>query len=130
MLDWVIYQGGTNPVYPSWVYAVRDRCQMAGVPFWFDSWGDWIPIGHGGDGMAERFPGGEAVREQEIILSDLTSRALLHDGRHLPDLTGRGRNGVGSVRVFRAGRLMTGRRLAGQEITESPDDPGFGVPQP
>lgn len=57
-LDWVICGGetgpGARPVHPDWVRSLRDQCQMAGVPFFFKSWGDWRafetiddPIGNG-----------------------------------------------------------------------------------
>jgi len=44
-LDWVICGGetgpGARPVHPDWVRSLRDQCQMAGVPFFFKSWGEW-----------------------------------------------------------------------------------------
>ena len=46
-LDWVICGGETGanarPLHPDWVRGLRDQCQMAGVPFFFKSWGDWYP---------------------------------------------------------------------------------------
>lgn len=42
-IDWVVLGGGPFPVHPNWVHSIRDQCQGAGVPFWFKSWGDWIP---------------------------------------------------------------------------------------
>ena len=42
-VDWVIVGGesgpGARPVQESWVLDVRDRCQGAGVPFFFKQWG-------------------------------------------------------------------------------------------
>lgn len=44
-LDWVICGGetgpGARPVHPDWVRSLRDQCQIAGVPFFFKSWGEW-----------------------------------------------------------------------------------------
>src|SRR5690606_34783490 len=40
-IDWVTCSGDTDPVHPDWMRALRDQCQAAGVPFWFDSWGEW-----------------------------------------------------------------------------------------
>lgn len=42
-IDWVIVGGesgpGARPMNPSWVSSIRDRCQDAGVPFFFKQWG-------------------------------------------------------------------------------------------
>jgi protein gp37 len=46
-LDWVICGGetgpGARPMHPDWVRSLRDQCREAGVPFFFKSWGDWVP---------------------------------------------------------------------------------------
>lgn len=47
-LDWVIC-GGENghnarPMNPEWVRSLRDQCQDAGVPFFFKSWGEYMPF--------------------------------------------------------------------------------------
>jgi protein gp37 len=46
-LDWVIVGGETSPrarpCHPDWVRGLRDQCQAAQVPFFFKSWGEWIP---------------------------------------------------------------------------------------
>lgn len=46
-LDWVICGGetgpGARPIHPDWVRSLRDQCQAAGVPFFFKSWGEWMP---------------------------------------------------------------------------------------
>jgi len=42
-IDWVIVGGesgsGARPIDASWVRNIRDRCQDAGVPFFFKQWG-------------------------------------------------------------------------------------------
>ncbi|MBI1944515.1 MAG: phage Gp37/Gp68 family protein [Deltaproteobacteria bacterium] len=42
-IGWVIVGGesghGARPMDPSWVRAIRDRCLVAGVPFFFKQWG-------------------------------------------------------------------------------------------
>ena len=42
-IDWVIAGGesgpGARPMEPAWVRNVRDRCQLAGVRFFFKQWG-------------------------------------------------------------------------------------------
>jgi protein gp37 len=45
MIDWVICGGETGPkarpMNPDWVRSLRDQCQVAGIPFFFKSWGKW-----------------------------------------------------------------------------------------
>ena len=42
-IQWVIVGGesgpGARPMDPAWVIEIRDRCQAAGVPFFFKQWG-------------------------------------------------------------------------------------------
>lgn len=44
-IDWVIAGGesgpGARPVHSDWIRELRDRCQAAGVPFFFKQWGAW-----------------------------------------------------------------------------------------
>lgn len=46
-IDWVIVGGesghGARPMHPEWVRDIRDRCQAAGVRFFFKQWGEWVP---------------------------------------------------------------------------------------
>lgn len=46
-LNWVICGGetgpGARPMHPEWARRVCDQCAMAGVPFHFKSWGEWVP---------------------------------------------------------------------------------------
>jgi protein gp37 len=43
---WVIAGGesgpGARPMHPDWARSMRDRCQAAGVPFFFKQWGEWL----------------------------------------------------------------------------------------
>jgi protein gp37 len=47
-LHWIIAGGetgrGARPMHPDWVRNLRDQCQVAGVPFFFKSWGEWAPF--------------------------------------------------------------------------------------
>lgn len=38
---------GARPAHPDWFRSLRDQCHMAGVPFMFKSWGDYIEMGCG-----------------------------------------------------------------------------------
>lgn len=44
-IDWVIVGGesgpGARPMEAGWVRDIRERCQQAGVPFFFKQWGGW-----------------------------------------------------------------------------------------
>jgi protein gp37 len=46
-LDWVIVGGESGivrrPMHPEWVRSIRDRCNSAGVPFFFKQWGGRTP---------------------------------------------------------------------------------------
>ena len=47
-LKWVVVGGETGPnarpMNAAWVRSIRDICVARGVPFFFKSWGEWIPI--------------------------------------------------------------------------------------
>lgn len=48
-IDWVIVGGESGrharPMSPDWVWALRDQCVAAGVPFFFKQWGNRLPDG-------------------------------------------------------------------------------------
>lgn len=45
-LDWIVAGGESGPrarpAHPDWVRNVRDQCMLAGVPFFFKQWGEWL----------------------------------------------------------------------------------------
>lgn len=45
--DWITVGGESGPharpMHPDWARSLRDQCQAAGVPFYFEGWGDWAP---------------------------------------------------------------------------------------
>lgn len=47
-LNWVIAGGetgpGARPCHPDWVRSLRNQCLVAGVPFFFKSWGKNKPL--------------------------------------------------------------------------------------
>lgn len=49
-IDWVICGGesgpGARPMHPDWARSLRDQCVVAGVPFLFKQWGEWVPYEH------------------------------------------------------------------------------------
>jgi protein gp37 len=46
-LDWIICGGetgpGARPMHPDWARILRDQAVTAGIPFFFKSWGEWVP---------------------------------------------------------------------------------------
>ena len=92
-LDWIICGGesGPNarPSHPDWFRTVRDQCQVAGVPFFFKQWGEWL---HSSQMDAEQ-----------------VDRALEIHGRN-PERVHLWSDGSCSVRVGKkcAGRLLDG----------------------
>ncbi len=97
-LDWVIIGGetgpGARPMHPGWVRSLRDQCRAAGVPFFFKSWGAYLPrpqvqqaaeeagdpmyLQHGPD--AKRWRGAEAPARFRYARPDGAFNADLRDG--------------------------------------------------
>lgn len=42
-INHVIIRGGDEPMHPDWVRSIIRQCDAAGVPVWFDGWGEWLP---------------------------------------------------------------------------------------
>lgn len=46
---WVVCGGESGPkarpMHPTWARSLRDQCDVAGVPFFFKQWGEWLPSG-------------------------------------------------------------------------------------
>lgn len=113
-IDWVILGGESghdaNPMHTDWARWVRDRCVAAGVPFFFKQWGTWRPDGQGPEWLRDAI----GARNAHV------ARALFPDGRHSPDLTGRGTNGDGAIVVRKMGKKRAGRLLDGRTWDELP----------
>lgn len=47
LIDWVIAGGESGhharPMHPDWVRSLRGQCNLAGIPFFFKQWGEWLP---------------------------------------------------------------------------------------
>jgi hypothetical protein len=41
--DHVIIRGDDKPMHPAHVRGIIEQCEAAGVPVWFDGWGEWLP---------------------------------------------------------------------------------------
>ena len=111
-LHWVICGGesgpGARPIHPDWVRSLRDQSQVAGVPFRFEGWGEWVPCDSecgGPDRYSVRRPNYSA--EQLAALPEMEKYA---NGRPYQLVNGPGGAKI-MVRVGtkRAGRLLDGR---------------------
>lgn len=103
-IDWVIAGGesgpGARPMHPAWVRDIRDRCQEAGVPFFFKQWGEWAPGSTNG-----------AVRRRP--------RYVTTDGASHP-LDTLGIGALDPVLMGRVGKPAAGRELDGRTWDEYP----------
>lgn len=87
-----------RPAHPDWFRQVRDNCAAAGVPFFFKSWGEWLP--------------------QELSFQPKKLVWVNKDGRVLPgkeDI----RSGMGWKMMGAAGKKKS-RFLDGQEHNDLP----------
>jgi protein gp37 len=102
-LDLVIAGGESGPkarpMHPDRPRALRDQCQGAGVPFFFNQWGDWAPDDYCRDDNGNMAYG--HWHGNEFVQSCLCSE--------------------GSEPVFRFGKHLAGRRLDGRTWDEMPE---------
>lgn len=85
-------------MHPHWVYALRDQCANAAVPFLFKQWGNWI-IASEENGHTDR-----SMATNDAIWLDV-------DGRQAKPSCDGMREPIGMFRVtkVRAGRTLEGR---------------------
>lgn len=109
-IHWVIVSGGKEPLHPDWARSLRDQCQAAGVPFHFEGWGAWAPVG--------TFAG--------FCDYDAEGRDLIWmypDGRFERPKTGLDAESMlnGGTWLARVGKRAAGRLLDGREWNEFPN---------
>ena len=116
-IDWVICGGetgpGARPMHPDWVRGLRDQCQQAGVPFFFKSWGEWLPCSQCADDdphierLSYSAPYTE-IGDDGIMDMDIGEGVIC-------------RNGVSTEQIFRVGKRRAGRLLDGRTWDEFPE---------
>lgn len=110
-LDWVIAGGetgpGARPMHPDWVRGLRDQCNAAEVPFFFKSWGEWLPCSDCPDDL-------DFENHANGFIGDDGMFDAGNDGAF------QCRNGVRDEQTFRVGKRTSGRLLDGQEHNEIP----------
>lgn len=115
-IDWVIVGGesgpGARPMHPDWARDIRNRCQAAGVPFFFKQWGAWGPE-----------PGSASVPAH--MLADDGSLyepgdLAWPDGPRRLEAVRRGHDRAPLTCVYRCGKAASGRLLDGRTWDEIP----------
>lgn len=103
-IDWVIAGGesgpGARPMHPGWARSLRDQCQVAGVPFLFKQWGEWVTENQSPEDIA--LPSSARVP---------WSSGITKGGRYRGDPTA----------VYRVGKRAAGRLLDGVEHNGFPE---------
>ena len=107
---WVIAGGesGPNarPCHPDWIRSLVEQCKVAGVPFFFKQWGEWL-LSNGEEGPEIPF---NWANHQERYLF------LQHDGSH-----GTGYDGGRGEFMAKVGKAAAGRLLDGRTWDEFPE---------
>lgn len=125
-LDWVICGGesGANAraMHPEWARSLRDQCALAGVPFFFKQWGEWLPIDNMGEELLESLYEPAPARDPEGRRRCKVLSSVLHgDGTtHDPVAAGSFEQGTDAMTIFRVGKHRAGRLLDGQEHNGRP----------
>ncbi len=106
-IDWLIVQGGTNPLHPDWVRSLRDQADDAGVPFWFDGWGEWLP----GDNNGHFVEWQDGVNSVSSLRNEADKCIVFKDnkGRWSPKC------------ASRVGKDAAGHLLDGREWRQTPE---------
>jgi protein gp37 len=113
-LHWLILAGDTGPraqpLHPVWARAVRDDCRQLGVPFFFESWGDWMP-------RTERMASGNTCELADPRLTRWTCQEISSD-----NLTGRDLRHASGERVYmqRVGQVDSGHWLDRTQWRQEP----------
>jgi len=105
-LDWIIVSGESGkdarPLHPQWVRDIRDQCKEAGVPFWFEGWGEFAPSSLG------PWVARASQEERALIKGEWTGSMAPITAAH-PDT------------MNRVGKRRAGRLLDGVEHNEFPE---------
>lgn len=92
-LDWVICDGetgpGARPMHPDWVRSLRDQCKASRsqpIPFFFKSWGEWLPRSACPDGFDDgAYPWTGVAMRPQTPDSEVTFRVGKRRSGHLLD---------------------------------------------
>jgi protein gp37 len=119
-LDWVIVGGESGPharpMHPDWASSLRDQCAVAGVPFLFKQWGEWIPR----SACYHTFEDGRSWADIDPSATRWPCIRLTEQGLNGRDLA----NAVGAgdeAYMQRVGKKAAGRLLDGRTHDEFPE---------
>lgn len=127
--DWVIVGGesGPNarPMHPDWARSLRDQCQVAGVPFFFKQWGEWLPISQTDGNWTDRLYKSRRIAkglEDQATLDDIYGRSctvdnsIVHHDGSLHGITEpmAFQEGTRAMHTFKVGKKTAGRLLDSQ----------------
>jgi protein gp37 len=132
-IDWVIVGGesGPNarPMHPEWARSLRDQCQAAGVPYWFQQWGAWVPICEMPEDATDALYRSNRIAragENQNVLDDIYGRTCNVKTEGVGYDAARGRdafyvvNGKPGMQMFKVGKTAAGRMLDGRVWDEYP----------
>lgn len=109
LLHWVICGGESGakarPMHPDWARSLRDQCVVAGAPFFFKQWGEWMPSDCATDEQAD-MPGEVAY---------ITLEGQVHDGSGGVDFF------HDDTQTARIGRAAAGDMLDGERLHAWPE---------
>lgn len=103
-INHVIIRGGAEPMHPDWVRSIIRQCEAAGVPVWFDGWGEWISAGVGWVDSLPKHP-----------------RSELPGNMFFPPLASIQCIKVGGMDFARVGAAHSGRVIDGCEVNQLPE---------
>jgi protein gp37 len=125
-LDWVICGGETGknarPMHPQWVRDLRDQCKVARVPFFFKSWGEWLPASQmssqGIDSDSLYYPAPKS--DPEGIQKCKVPNGVLQLDGSFPDF----KFPSGAMHMFHVGKAAAGYLIDGEEWRQFPEVAG------
>ncbi len=120
-IDWVIAGGetgpGARPMHPYWVRNIRDICEVAGIPFFFKQWGQWVEENK------------SKIGNQKSKTKDGKERIVLHPNgkinRHPETVSPSHFEMYGAVTMVKTGRRAAGNKLDGKVWQQMPRQEGY-----
>lgn len=110
-VHWVIVGGesGPNarPMHPDWACSLRDQCQVAGVPFLFKQWGEWVPAD-------------DDIEGGIVPVSEICGDIPYTEGKRVRTQWLSPNGGIVGHSFARVGKKAAGRQLDGRTWDEVP----------
>ena len=133
-IDWVIAgaESGPNarPCHPDWARSLRDQAAVAGIPFFWKSWGDWKPFSEMSEEESLRlYVSNRKAKEWEdqAILDDIWGKRCVVPTRMLQFDGNEGAyviDGHVAYLMYKVGKKAAGATLDGREWRQMPEVAG------